>query len=452
MQVLLVITNLEGYHEVPYSFGLGSIGAWARAQGHQVEIAAIRGPEELAAFPERLAESRPQVVGFSAVSSQFGPTRKAAALVKQWNPEAVTVCGGVHPTLHPQALLSAPELDYFFRGESEQAFAEFLERLASGREVRETPNLCWREGAELGCNPLNPRLQDLSGLPAPLKGELFEDYIRANRSAPFFFSRGCPYACTYCSNTSLAKVYGKKRNQPRFRPVESCIQEIVDAGKEHGFDKVFIMDDIFGLDAGWRSEFLRQYRQRVAKPFICLLRVNLMDEEFGRQLKEAGCRRVMFGVESGNEHVRNRIMNRGISTRQIREAFGICREQGIETLAINIIGLPGETEEMIQDTVRLNREIRPTQSAVNIFYPYKGTPLGDQCFAEGLVDEEMYSDFANERQRSVLRFSPEFRERLEHYHRNWPELVGCAQAKPTGPPPAGGLRGWLRRVRARLSA
>ena len=156
---------------------------------------------------------------------------------------------------------------------------------------------------------------------------------------------------------------------------------------------------------------------------LCLLRANVMDEKFVRLLKAAGCYRISIGVESGNDHIRNDVMNRKMSREQIVNAFALAHARGIETMAINMMGLPGETDEMIWDTIRLNRQIKPTFSGVNIFYPYRGTKLGDRCFDEGLVDERRYRNFSNERRESVLNFPEAHRRKLTNYHRHWESLV-----------------------------
>ena len=85
--------------------------------------------------------------------------------------------------------------------------------------------------------------------------------------------------------------------------------------------------------------------------------------------------------------------------------------------------MPGETEEMLWDTIKLNRKIKPTWSGCNIFYPYKGTPLGDKCFKENLVDLEKYHDFSNERRQSVLAYDQEWLDKLIYYHSNWIKLI-----------------------------
>ena len=109
-----------------------------------------------------------------------------------------------------------------------------------------------------------------------------------------------------------------------------------------------------------RKEFCEKYKKRIKVKFCCLLRVNLVDEEFARLLKEVGCYRVSMGIESGNEYVRNTIMNRHLSDTQIIRAYGIVHRYGMQSNAINLLGVPGETEEMIWDTIRLNRRIKPS--------------------------------------------------------------------------------------------
>ena len=112
-------------------------------------------------------------------------------------------------------------------------------------------------------------------------------------------------------------------------------------------------------------------------------------------------------------------MDRAMKRETIINAFKLAKKFGLKTNAINIIGVPGETKEALLDTIRLNQEIDPTTSGVNIFYPYKGTPLGDKCFKDGLVNLEKYKDFSNERRESVLNYDEEWLETLKYYRSNW---------------------------------
>ena len=376
MNVLLVITNISGFHEVPYSFGLSSIASYIKNKGYNARILSICGEDERDKLIEEIKIFHPGVIGFSSVSSQFGQVKKLAELIKNINKNIFIVCGGIHPTLYPNALLESEAIDGFFIGESEIAFGDFLDKIKQDKEYTDTNNFVYKKQDKVIVNSLRPLIQNLDILPYPLKDSIFEEFIKINGFAPFFFSRGCPYSCSYCCNHALAKMYDMSTNKPRYRSVDSCIEEIKEAFETYNFKTIWIMDDTFGLDKKWRKEFCEKYKKRLKIRFICLLRPNVVDEEFIKLLKEAGCYRILFGLESGNEYVRNTIMNRNIFDKQIIEAFSLCGKHGIESSAFNIIGVPGETEDMLWDTIKLNRKIKPTYSGVDIFYPYIGTVPG----------------------------------------------------------------------------
>ncbi len=187
-------------------------------------------------------------------------------------------------------------------------------------------------------------------------------------------------------NQSFADLYNRKRNFPRYRSVESCIQEIEQiVGKHHEeIDHVYIGDDIFGPNFKWRKDFCTQYKERIYKKynmgFMVLLRVEMCQKDkLLKVLKDAGALKIFFGVESGDEAQRKEVLDRQMSDETIYTAFANCHKNGLETLAVNIIGFPDETEEMIKKTVALNSSLGMTHSGVNVFYPYRGTPLGDYC-------------------------------------------------------------------------
>ena len=142
-----------------------------------------------------------------------------------------------------------------------------------------------------------------------------------------------------------------------------------------------------------------------------------------QDLASGYCELIQFGVESGNDYIRNTVMSRDMPRETIVNAFKLAKKYGVKTNAINIIGVPGETKEMLLDTVKLNQEINPDTTGVNIFYPYKGTPLGDKSFKEKLVNVGKFNDFSNERRESVMNYSREWLDALVYYRNNWEKLV-----------------------------
>jgi len=402
---------------------LSSIASYINNKGYNSKIIAIRKEKEYDKFTAEIKSFNPKVVGFTSVSSQFGCVKHLAKLVKRFNKNIFTVCGGIHATLFPEALLETDDMDGFFVGESEIAFGDCLDHIRDNKDFRQMNNFAMKTNGKVVVNDLNPLINNLEILPHPKLDSLFEEYIESNGWAPFFFSRGCPYICTYCCNDAYAKLYGMPRNMPRYRSVDSCLEEIKIAMGKYKFDAIWMGDNIFAVDKKWRDEFCIKYKKEIGKRFFCNLQVNIINEDYVKKLKEAGCFRVSMSIESGNEYIRNTVMKRKMSEKNIIEAYRLCKKYGLETQSINIIGLPGETEDMIWDTIKLNRKIKPNLSGVNIFYPYKGTQLGDYCFSENLVDEDLYNNFSFERRDSVLKFPSEYKAKLQYYHKNWEYLV-----------------------------
>jgi radical SAM superfamily enzyme YgiQ (UPF0313 family) len=424
--IIFIYTNINGCHtENTVSFGLASIVSISKYQGWAANVLTVLNKDEYSTILEKIETFNPRAVAFTSVSSQYHFVKEISEIIKKQKPDIIIVCGGVHTTVNPECILKTPSLDGIFIGESEDAFVEFLEKIERNESFLDTHNFAYNNNGALKINPLNPLIENLDRIPYPDKITYpYIDTVSQFGTAPFMFSRGCPYMCTFCCNHAFAKIYNSLSNKPRYRSPESSIREIEETRKLFPqIRQLWIMDDTFGIDKTWRKEFLKKYRERVGLPFMCNLRVNMVDEELIKSLKESGCYRLEIGVESGNDHVRNHIMNRNMSTDQIIRVFDLCNKYTIETAAMNIIGVPGETEEMIWDTINLNRRIRPTSSSCNIFYPYRKTKLGDYCFENNLVNEELYDDFSMERRETVLNYPEDHKKRLVYYNQNWDVLV-----------------------------
>ena len=427
MKVLFIYTNINGQHADSFADGIAMIMAVTKQAGHEIKMVQIFDKKEYPEFTKEVKEFKPDVIGFTAVSSQFSFVIDLSKLAKSISPKIINVCGGVHTTLYPQSITESKALDAVFIGDGEGPFLDLLKKIESNQDWKDTDNIAFqREDGTMKKNKLRALLtpEELTGLPHPDRSTFpFEKTLKMVGVAPFHFTRGCPFTCTYCSNIGIAKVYGQTRYNIRQATPEHSIQEIEEVMKNNPLIgpvyKIYLTDDIFGLNKKWRREFLKLYRKRIKVPFICLLRCDVATRDTIEDLARGYCDTIQFGVESGNDYIRNTVMSRDMARETIVNAFKLTKEYGVKTHAINIIGVPGETKEMMLDTVKLNREIKPTATSANIFYPYKGTPLGEECFEKGLVDLEMYNDFSNERRDSVLKYSDEWKATLRYYRSNW---------------------------------
>jgi anaerobic magnesium-protoporphyrin IX monomethyl ester cyclase len=427
MKLLFVYTNVNGTHLDSYAVGIHMIMSVAKRAGHDVNLIRILKLDDYHLIDKALENFNPDIVGFTAVSSQFSFIKDLCDIVKKQFPKIITVVGGVHPTLDPECVMESKNLDVAFRGDSEIPFLQFLEKIEAFQSWKDCDNISFDENGKCQKNKLRPLLtaEELEQLPHPDRTSFnYFETLEMVGLVPFHFTRGCPFTCSYCSNIGIAKVYGQTRYNIRQPSPEYSIQEIEQVLEKYPQIrekkyKIYFTDDVFGLNKKWRREFLKLYRERIKIPFKCLLRCDVVTEDTMQDLARGYCYQIMFGVESGDDHVRNTIMSRDMPEETIINAFKLAKKYKIRTKALNIIGVPGETKEMLLNTIRLNSIIKPDETGANIFYPYKGTPLGDESFKKGLVNIERYEDFSNERKQSVMNYSEEWLETLKYYHENW---------------------------------
>lgn len=399
VDVLFVYTNILGSHSDVYSFGIGYLSSVLKNEGLCPRLAVVKSKRDFSNVLRIVQECKPRVIGFSAVSSQFIFVSHLAQMIKKCY-KGIIVCGGVHPTIFPECLFSAPYLDGVFIGESEFAFLEFVLSVINGDNYQDTDNFYYAHNGKLIKNKLKPRIQDLQMFPFPDR-EIY-DYQRIidenNGEAVIMTSRGCPFSCSYCSNQAIAHVYGEEQNAIRHNSVEKSLAEIGMLKSRYKFEKLYFSDDLFTLNKEWLERFLHEYKKIFSIPFMCQIRPNACNRDLIFKLKDAGCYRIFIAVESANDYIRNKVMGRNIAKIQLENSFYWAKEAGIETLAVNIIGVPGETEESILETINFNRAMNPTTTGVNIFSPYEGTELGDYCRKQGLLRKKNMSKFSDRRE------------------------------------------------------
>ena len=160
-----------------------------------------------------------------------------------------------------------------------------------------------------------------------------------------------------------------------------------------GYDRLWIADDSFTLDTGYLREFCaRKIRERLSFTWVCLSRVDRLDESIVRMMRDAGCVRVYLGLESGNDETL-RLMGKRASVGEGIEAVRLFRKAGIETSGFFIVGYPGETQRSIDDTLALASSLPLDEISINVPFPLPGSPLFSRV---GSIDTTADWDKANE--------------------------------------------------------
>ncbi len=290
-----------------------------------------------------------------------------------------------------------------------------------------TDNACFAhpKTGELVLNPLRPLEQSLEKLPFQAT-ELFEyqKIINENKVAVFHFNRGCPYPCTYCSAQKLAKQYGTVKEGLRQMPARRAIDAIKFTIEKYDVPSdtlLLFTDDLFTMFKDWLHEFLDLYEAEIARPFWSTARSNTASDEQFDRLKSAGCRTIMMAIESGNDFIRNKVMKRNISRKAMFNSFELASKYKLRTCSPCVIGVPFETPEMIDDSINTVAQLNITEKGVNIFYPYRGTPLRDVCEANGFLPDGKVA--VVERVGSMLNLPTITKEQIQYYHDNWERLI-----------------------------
>ena len=409
MKVCLVypdIGGVEHYGARKFYHGLGYISSVLKAAGHDTALLYLQAEPTAEAFLQQISSLAPSVVAFSATTHQFPYVAKCARWIKDALPGIWTIVGGAHPTLVPEEVAGAPGVDVICVGEGEYPMLDWVNALQEGKDVAHISNLWLRQtpGDTWVRNPLRPLMANLDGLPFADR-ELFGfDQILARNDGwvDLMAGRGCPYGCSYCCNPGLRDRFKGLGKYVRFRSVENVLSEIHSLAGRYVIKTLNFQDDVFTLDRDWTLQFCQEYAKQFSFPFWINTRVErINDEEMVVALARAGCRGVRIGIESGNEKLRAEILKRRMSNDEIRQAFALADKHGLNVYTCNMLGVPGETADMIEETIALNRELQPADLQFSVFYPYPMTELYDLCVREGYLGQGESLDSYYER-KSIL--------------------------------------------------
>jgi len=429
------IGGVERYGARKYYHGLGYLSSVLKQAGHETALIYLEREPTRDEFLQQVALTAADVVAFSATTHQYPCIERCTHWIKQSGSEMLTVVGGIHPTLVPEDVLANPDIDVACVGEGEYPLLDLVTALKSGQDFANIPNLWLCRGGEVIRNPLRLLVANLDELPF-VDRELFdfEGILAANDGwVDLMAGRGCPYSCTYCSNPGLRERFRGLGKYVRFRSVDNVLAEIRSLAARYTIKTLNFQDDIFTLDHKWVVKFSRAYGKEFCFPFWINSRVErIKNEEMVAALADAGCCGVRIGLESGNEELRTKVLKRRMSNDEIRHAFALAREYGLDVYTCNMLGIPGETADMIEETIALNRELEPAGMQFSVFYPYPMTVLYDLCVRNGYLTEETELRSYYER-KSILRLPTLSDEELERGYDRFEQLKIELQLKRLNP-------------------
>lgn len=376
--------------------GLAYLAAVSEKRGDEVVI--FDADVERQPVTEFIQEFRPHIVGITANTPQVKQAWRTARAIKEVT-DVPVVLGGPHVSVLPEESCEKPYVDIVVRGEGEDSWIDICKRLE--RFLQDQPQYCSEaffhpeneifahcfgityrtSDGQIHNNPDRASIADLDGLPWPAY-HLFKmdrytnlqpatDHVNGARSFSIMTSRGCPYRCTFCSQSIMPIKW-------RSRSPENVIAEWRHLVEDMGAQEIGILDDSANIRVKRMEELGRALIENnlnhVPWIFVNGIRANLASKELLMLLKTAGLKRVAFGVETGDEDILLSI-DKKVDHDTIRQAFKNAKDVGLETIAFLIIGLPGETRETMQRTIDFAIELDPLIANFSMMTPYPGTKV-----------------------------------------------------------------------------
>ena len=353
-----------------------------KREGHVVDL--LIDPKR-AKLLQAIEAFNPDIIGMYTTSGSHGWVLETAKIIKK-NSDVMILLGGPHPTFFPE-IIKEDAIDVICIGEADEAISELAVCIDNHQDVAGIKNLWIKVDGVVQQNPLRPLLTDLDSLPAPDRALYYKySILRKSPSKHFISGRGCPFNCSFCCNRAYKTLYQNLGPMVRRPSPEKICREIQEVKRNYPLKSVRFDDEVFLLQPDWLLDFLDQYKQQVNLPFSCLIRADLLTEQLARAMKKAGCYIAYFGVESGNDEIRNHILGKGVDRDQIIYSAGLLRRNKIKIGTFNMVGMPGETFENAWETVRLNQIIRSDQPWCSIIQPYPGTELEENAKKAGYLD------------------------------------------------------------------
>jgi len=389
------------------NIGVMSIAGVLKASGHDVDLILIdEHPKE---HLDLIGEYNPDVIGFSFMT---GNRHWASALAKKLKQEfgKPIIFGGVHPTLFPEDI-DFSYVDYVCIGEGEYPVLELMNRIEKGEDCSTIKNLWVKRNGTTVKNPLRDLIEDFDSLPLPYRGIYYKyAFIRDLPIKRFVSGVGCPYSCTFCHNPLERKIFHGKGRHVRKKSVTRVIEEIRAVKDRFVLKRVHFSDDLFVFDKQWLREFLEAYRKEIRVPFSCNIRIDQVNEEMVKDMHESGCCGMSFGIESGSERIRNKILKKSLKEEDIINNSKIIRSYGIKLIITNLMGLPDETLEDAFKTVELNQRIHADYTRANVLVPYPKTEIVDYAIERGFLPADYSIHTFDQVLRKSLIKSPYMRE------------------------------------------
>lgn len=337
------------------SLGLTNLMGVLKAKNQDYKLFIISEEKDIL---KSIKEFNPDLLCFSTYTGTHHINFQLARHIRRYM-NILSLFGGPHVTLFPEECIKEDCVDMLCRGEGEEALIELLDALENKKDYSKIKNLWVKKEGKIIKNEIRPLIQNLDSLPLPDRSQYFKYPIVRDLSLKRFITGyGCPFQCSFCHNSMFLKdTYKGKGSYLRKKSTDRCFQEIKDVQKISTIKRIHFHDDNFNFNKEWFKEFCKRYPKEIGIPWSCTVRADMLNENVIKMMHDAGCVGVTYGLETHNEYVRNKILNKHLKNKDFEKASELFKKYNINHIAATMLNLPGETVEDAFETLHYVRKL-----------------------------------------------------------------------------------------------
>jgi anaerobic magnesium-protoporphyrin IX monomethyl ester cyclase len=398
----VVLVNPPYPEDVPQAvfipLGITYLTAVLEQNGYEVDVVdcQVSRPSQRE-LEDKFKSINPDIVGVTAATVTYFPALQILKAAKAALPNCVSMIGGPHVTvLDERTFTESSDVDIVVRGEGEQTMLELARLVSDGnmKSLSEVTGITFKKNGQVFRTPNRSFLEDIDVLPYPAHKHFDMSRYRINGKLymPIITSRGCPFNCTFCL---ASKMCGKGF---RARDPSKVVDELEWLRDTFGAGAFAFYDDTFTFDLDRAIAICDEMKARKFDlPWDCRTRVDRVSKELLTKLRSTNCQLIHFGVESGSQQMLN-TMRKGTTVEQNANAIKLAKESDILVAISVVIGYPGETPEMLQQTIHFIHETKPDYVYMCEAVPYPGTQLYDYIKELGLELSENWNQYHEQTQ------------------------------------------------------
>lgn len=374
-------------------------------------IAKIKDYSQGGDLAEDLREFQPDYLLINAATPTLESDLKALKTAKEICPDVITLAkGAAFLTLSTQVMAEHPELDVIIFKEAEQTLKEILE----DKQKSDILGIYYRDNDEVKFTGERPYIENLDEIPFPARHLVDNSiYRRPDNNkvqAVIKVSRGCPFHCFFCLATPVSGEKVRKRS------IGNIIAEIKECVEKYNIDNFVFWSDIFNIDRQWTLDLCQAIIDSGLKiTWSANTRADTADLEMAKMMYKSGCRLVSIGVESGSQYMLDKIGKR-IKLDDVRRTVSIFKKAKIRIYNYFVIGLPFETEETAEETIKFAIELDSDFISFYTATPLPGSRFYDYAVEHDLFDKE--TSFENAYYYPAVNTHSLSRERVFELHKS----------------------------------